>query len=324
MGVPNRADFTLQDVVNAINPTTDDLQDCVNDAIEGYYDTNYYTAPATSLKEFRNYGNEICTLNDLQVSTTDPTNANGDNGTATITYSGNVGSVTYNINGGSFISAPSSPFTINNLQESTAYTIIVKDSVSNECQKQATFTLGQTTFTFDTDYLMITYEFTDGQDLDTRTRIVTPDVGQNDQTLYLGWGRLSEYPTTGTPYETWGGDNQGTGFESVLIDINEFLAAYPAATDLVIDARAFWYNSVGVNPVKIEAVLWKGGTPVKSGFKWVNTTADTELIVESTGKVITTYTTDRTTSGERVATFSYNFATKSGVLNNNDTSTPSV
>jgi hypothetical protein len=33
---------------------------------------------------------------------------------------------------------------------------------------------------------MLTYEFTD-DDLDTRTRMAFPDVGQNTQDLYLGW-----------------------------------------------------------------------------------------------------------------------------------------
>lgn len=56
MGVPNNTTFSLQHVVDEINPTTDDLQDCVNDANSASYDTTYYTAPATSLLEFRNYG----------------------------------------------------------------------------------------------------------------------------------------------------------------------------------------------------------------------------------------------------------------------------
>ena len=56
MAVPNSDTFSLQHVVNEINPTTDDLQGCVNDANSASYDTNYYTAPATSLLEFRNYG----------------------------------------------------------------------------------------------------------------------------------------------------------------------------------------------------------------------------------------------------------------------------
>ena len=56
MAVPNTTTFSLQDVVTEIVPTTDTLVSCIADAITGDYDTNYFTAPATSLLEFRNYG----------------------------------------------------------------------------------------------------------------------------------------------------------------------------------------------------------------------------------------------------------------------------
>lgn len=56
MAVPNTTTFSLQDVVDEINPTTDDLVDCVSDATSGSYDGSYYSSPATSLLEFRNYG----------------------------------------------------------------------------------------------------------------------------------------------------------------------------------------------------------------------------------------------------------------------------
>ena len=56
MPVPDTNTFSLQDVVNEINPTTDDLVDCVSDANNSLYDVNYYSSPATSLLEFRNYG----------------------------------------------------------------------------------------------------------------------------------------------------------------------------------------------------------------------------------------------------------------------------
>jgi 6-phosphogluconolactonase (cycloisomerase 2 family) len=56
MAVPDTTTFSLQDVVNEINPTTDDLVNCISDAVEGNYDSRYYITPATSLLEFRNYG----------------------------------------------------------------------------------------------------------------------------------------------------------------------------------------------------------------------------------------------------------------------------
>jgi hypothetical protein len=34
-------------------------------------------------------------------------------------------------------------------------------------------------FTFNADYIVVSYEFTDGTDLDTKTRIVTPNIGQD-------------------------------------------------------------------------------------------------------------------------------------------------
>lgn len=59
MSVPNNNIFSLQDVVDEVNPTTDDLLDCVSDAVAASYDTNYYTAPATSMLEFRNYSSVV-------------------------------------------------------------------------------------------------------------------------------------------------------------------------------------------------------------------------------------------------------------------------
>ena len=55
--VPDTTTFTLQNVVDAVEPTTDDLVDCISDADTSQYDALYYAAPATSMLEFRNYGN---------------------------------------------------------------------------------------------------------------------------------------------------------------------------------------------------------------------------------------------------------------------------
>jgi hypothetical protein len=73
MAVPNTTTFSLQDVVDEINPTTDDLVDCVSDAILGSYDSTYFTAPATSLLEFRNYGAVVVpTINATSKSFSEP------------------------------------------------------------------------------------------------------------------------------------------------------------------------------------------------------------------------------------------------------------
>lgn len=53
--VPNTTTFTLQNVVDAVNPTTDDLQDCFNDAISTYFNPTY-SGSKNSLLNFRDYG----------------------------------------------------------------------------------------------------------------------------------------------------------------------------------------------------------------------------------------------------------------------------
>jgi hypothetical protein len=267
-----------------------------------------------------------CDLTIVSTITTAPTNVGGTNGTATITFTTSNGPSTYSLNNveqGPCIS----PLVISNLYSSIEYVVVIKDS--NNCTMQSTFTLGETTFSFNADYLMLTYQFTNGLDLDTRTRIVSPNIGQDTQADYVGWALLSQYPTTGNPIIIWGGDNQGLGFESVLIDLNEYKNQYPSDNTIVVDLRAFWYRTVGSNPVNVGGTLWKGGSPIKNGCNpitggwscWTNPTADETFIVDSVGTQITE--TERA-SGERVATLTYNLQTGSGTFNNNDTTTPSV
>lgn len=67
MAVPNTTTFTLQNVVDVVNPTTDDLVDCFADAITNKFDSNY-SGSKDSLLNFRNYG--VVTSNTLTVTTT--------------------------------------------------------------------------------------------------------------------------------------------------------------------------------------------------------------------------------------------------------------
>ena len=258
-------------------------------------------------------------------STTDPTNAGGTNGTATINFTGDSGPFEYTVNGGSPI-ACTSPFTITGLVASTNYTVVVTDSTSNSIS--ASFTLGETSFEFDADFIMVTYQFTDGLDLDTRSRIVTPNIGQTTQPTMVGWSLNTQFPGSGDPIITWGGDNTGIGFESVLIDMEEFRDQYPNSTSLVADFRCFWYATVGTNDVIAACTLWKGGTPVKSGYVWTNPTATDTLAINSVGLQIPSGypdgTSKATTTGYRLATLTYNLTANTGVLNNADTTTPNV
>jgi len=264
-----------------------------------------------------------CNLTISSTLTTAPTNQAGTNGTSVITFTTTNGPSTYTLNGVSKGSC-TSPLTISNLSSSVEYTVVITDS--NSCTAQSVFTLGQTTFTFSADYIMITYEFTDGSDLDTRTRIVSPDVGQDTQPEYLGWNCKSLWPLTGTQYLTWSGDNTAQGFESVLVDLNQFNIQNPSTTQILMDMRGFWYGAIGSADVNVAATLWKGGTPVKVGFIWTNSTATNTYNIDSVGKVVTSAgaPSKSLTSGERIATLRYNLITGSGTLDNNDTITPTV
>jgi hypothetical protein len=98
------------------------------------------------------------------------------------------------------------------------------------------------------DYMVLTYEFTDGQDLDTRTRVITPIIGQTTTCEYVGWDKRNSFPINNTWSSTviptdylvdWAGDNTGNGFESVLINLKQIRLNNPTQNELVVDCRAF-------------------------------------------------------------------------------------
>jgi hypothetical protein len=55
MAVPDTNTFSLQDVVNEFTESIDDLVHCVSNADAAGYNSSYYSSPATSLLEFRDY-----------------------------------------------------------------------------------------------------------------------------------------------------------------------------------------------------------------------------------------------------------------------------
>lgn len=205
-------------------------------------------------------------------------------------------------------------------------------------------------FTFDADYLMVQYEFTDGQDLDTRTRIVTPDIGQDTTIEYIGYGAnycsSANYSTNGIYPLSSGSnyilkhacDNTGQGFEAVLINLNNFTAAYPAENNITIDCRGWWYNTVGTNSVKLNVTLWKAGTIVPptfnnsaldTHFTFTNPTATGTLQIKSSGSTVQGPNVGNTTAPNnneayRIGVIKYNLTTNVGTIDNADTTTPTI
>ena len=266
---------------------------------------------------------QTCNLT-LAFTSTNPTS--GNNGTATVTVTNGTAPYTYAWSpspGTTYTNITPATHTITGLSANTVYTVVVTDA--NNCTKTGTVTLGQNSFTFDADYIALTYQFTNGTDLDTRTRMVTPNIGQTSQSTYIGYGRAAQWPVSGAALLKWGGDNMGTGYESILINLVKFRQDYPNESSIVVDLRSFWYGNKGTNPVNVAATLYKGGTMTgPSNFVFNNTTYTSKYQINSVSKVITLETQSTSTSGERVATLTYNLTTNTGTFNNNDTTTPSV
>lgn len=168
-------------------------------------------------------------------------------------------------------------------------------------------------FVFDADYIVVTYAFNDGTDLDTRTRVTVPDIGQNNLSDYIGWCCSFEYPS-GAPILTWGGDNTGVGFESVLIDLIQFKNDYPSQNVITITTNAAWYGTVGSNPVYIQAVLYKGGTmvAVPDEYTFINVGFTAAHGAVSNGTVITLELMGNCIDGENITSLEYNLSNYHG------------
>jgi len=170
-------------------------------------------------------------------------------------------------------------------------------------------------FTFDADYIVLTYSFTDGQDLDTRTKVTIPDIGQATLSDSIGWCCSEQWPTTGNPILTWGGDNTGIGFESVLIDLIEFKSQYPGENVIVMNSKAFWYGELGSNPVTIRVTLYKGGTMVADpdNDTFYNNTFTAAYGALSPGNIVTTNISE-CIEGDNITSLQYNLITFNGTF----------
>lgn len=170
---------------------------------------------------------------------------------------------------------------------------------------------------FDADYIILTYKFTDGADLDTRTRMISPTLNESQQNGYLGWSRGSSWPNSGSPVLSWGGDNMGRGLESVLVNLLSFKQQFVSQNNFDIDMRGFWFGIAGDNPVNIHATLYKGGTPklVGGSYKYIINDFTDSVSLNSASKVISKQIIKvATTEGERIATFNYNLDNKTGTF----------
>lgn len=149
------------------------------------------------------------------------------------------------------------------------------------------------------DYVVADYVFPYGFDLDTRTKMFIPTVGGD----YVGWSRATQQ----SDILYWGGDNRGTGVESVLINIENYRTDYPDPDTFRVDFNCYWYSRTSnAQPVKLVMTMYTGGVMVKSGYTWTNPTATSTVRLTTASKIITTSTIDPASDGEPLGYLTYN------------------
>lgn len=185
-----------------------------------------------------------------------------------------------------------------------------KKSINGTIVASASTLINNTSFSFLADYIVIEYKFLTGRDLDTRTRIALPAIGD-----YSGWGFDDSVPDL----LEWGGDNTGIGTETVLLKVANFRSQYPSVEDIIIDCRAQWYNQSSTDPVGLKISMYIGGTMVKDEFDWINPTATSTQTLDVNLTVISVLSQEPADIGQRIATFKYNLSTGEGYLDPTDT-----
>jgi hypothetical protein len=122
------------------------------------------------------------------------------------------------------------------------------------------------------DYYVISYGFTTGKDLDTRTILVDPLTQQ--PLGPVGWCKDETIAVNDVPIVRWGGDNTDTGFESVLFDRLAYEQQFPGAALPALSLNAFWYDIKG-DSVTLSITGYLGGKMVldEDQYLWTNPTA---------------------------------------------------
>lgn len=165
------------------------------------------------------------------------------------------------------------------------------------------------------DFYVITYQWFDGQDFDTRTRVISPTTSS-----YVGWGQNDDaLAIDGGFVLRWAGDFLGTsGKESILFDAKRFAFGYPTATSARIELRGQWFSSVGSTPIRLTVVSYVGGAMVVVGdslnvnnpIRWANPTADDVLTnYATTTRTVSTFSQNPNSVGQFMTNLTINLAT---------------
>jgi hypothetical protein len=154
---------------------------------------------------------------------------------------------------------------------------------------------------FDANYITVRYKFNDGLDLDTRTSLIAPEIGN-----VVGW--CKEYSFTGSNgllwYE-WGGDNTGVGVETVTFFLDNIRNAYPKV-DIKGLSKAFWFNQRVSGNLDLELTAYLGGTMEHVGYDWVNVGGTVTAVLNKYANATTN--TSSCVDGDYITNWTYNLS----------------
>jgi hypothetical protein len=186
---------------------------------------------------------------------------------------------------------------------------------------------------------VITWTFIDGNDLDIRCGLVYPQVSTTNINTYVGYtggstpvgnywpestgsigpGGFKQGEPIGTDWIVWGGDNTGSGTENVLVNLSALKAAYPNERYFIIECLGNWYGTPGINPVRLNAILYNGGTPVydSGDYTFVNSTYTGARVANGVDVYIDSNTTDDQAIGSLMGYFLFDTLANTAQFYNN-------
>ena len=153
------------------------------------------------------------------------------------------------------------------------------------------------------DYLVFKYGFSDGRDLDTCTQLLVPI-----QEAKLGYSQTGN--NTSNIYSKWGGDNTGTGVESILIDVKKLKQDFPLEEFIEFSCGGNWFGQRVSGNVTMTVNAYNGGTMAVSNFEFLNTGGTLVRIFDfSVVNIVLNQPSPQPLASETIGVFRYTIST---------------
>ncbi|WP_293303125.1 hypothetical protein [Pedobacter sp. UBA4863] len=130
------------------------------------------------------------------------------------------------------------------------------------------------------DFAVVRYIWEEEEEEDLDILVGFEDTGTIYDDMYVGFASSESKHTVpvgvspqSNSYLWWGGDNQGSGTEAVLISYKNFIRTLPLSSANIVDIGLYagWYRTPKYGNFNLSLVTYKGGTMVKDGTDFINT-----------------------------------------------------